>query len=201
MRDFAVLILRMVQGSLLAGHGAQKLFGWFGGHGLEGTSGWLESLGLRPGRPWAVLAGLSEFGGGVLTLLGLLNPLGPLGILGSMAMATAKVHSLRPIWVTEGGAELPVTNAAISAALMINGPGRYSVDRALSIRLPGWLAPLGLLAVILTVSYMAAGSDSAPEEDQAHEELAGEEKEAAEGNREEIRSTIRESVRRSRGEA
>ncbi|HZY57914.1 MAG TPA: DoxX family protein [Rubrobacteraceae bacterium] len=195
-----MLILRMVQGSLLAGHGAQKLFGWFGGHGLEGTSGWLESLGLRPGRPWAVLAGLSEFGGGVLTLLGLLNPLGPLGVLGSMAMATAKVHSLRPIWVTEGGAELPVTNAAISAALMINGPGRYSVDRALSIRLPGWLAPLGLLAVILTVGYMAAGSDSAPEEDQAHEELAGEE-EAAEGNREEIKSTIRESVRRSRGEA
>lgn len=200
MRDLAMLVLRIVQGSLLAGHGAQKLFGWFGGHGLEGTSGWLESLGLRPGRPWAVLAGLSEFGGGVLTLLGLLNPMGPLGVIGSMSVATAKVHSLRPIWVTEGGAELPVTNAAVSAALMLNGPGRYSLDQALGIRLPRWLAPLGLLVVILTVSYMAAGGESAPEEDQTHEESAGEE-EAAEGNREEIRSTIRESVERSRGEA
>jgi putative oxidoreductase len=70
-----VLILRTVLGSLLAGHGAQKLFGWFEGPGLEGTHGFVESLGLRPVRPWAILAGLSEFGGGTLTLLGLLNPL------------------------------------------------------------------------------------------------------------------------------
>ena len=83
---------------------------------------------------------------------------------------------------------------------MLNGPGRYSLDRALGIRLPAWLAPLGLLAVILTVSYMAADGESASEEDQAHEESAGEE-EAADGNTEEIKSTVRESVRRSRGEA
>ena len=87
MVDLALLVLRAIAGSLMLGHGAQKLFGWWGGHGLEGTSGWLESLGLRPGRPWAILAGLSEFGGGVLSLLGLLNPLGPLGVIGSMAMA------------------------------------------------------------------------------------------------------------------
>jgi putative oxidoreductase len=79
MSDLAALILRAVQGALLAGHGAQKLFGWFNGPGLQGTSGFMEMLGLRPGRPWAVLAGLSEFGGGVLTVLGLLNPLGPIG--------------------------------------------------------------------------------------------------------------------------
>jgi putative oxidoreductase len=58
----AALVVRLVQGSLLAGHGAQKLFGTFGGHGLEGTSGFMEMLGLRPGRPWAFLAGLCEFG-------------------------------------------------------------------------------------------------------------------------------------------
>ena len=62
MGNLAVLVLRAVMGSLLAGHGAQKLFGSFNGPGLEGTSGWMESLGLRPGRPWAVAAGLSEFG-------------------------------------------------------------------------------------------------------------------------------------------
>jgi putative oxidoreductase len=49
-------------------------------------------LGMRPGRPWAYLAGLSEFGGGVLTALGLFTPLGPLGVIGSMAMATRKAH-------------------------------------------------------------------------------------------------------------
>jgi putative oxidoreductase len=35
--DFALLILRLTVGLLLAGHGAQKLFGWFGGHGLLPT--------------------------------------------------------------------------------------------------------------------------------------------------------------------
>ena len=44
MRDFGLLLLRAVVGSLLAGHGAQKLFGWFGGFGIQGTSGWLNRL-------------------------------------------------------------------------------------------------------------------------------------------------------------
>ena len=87
----------------MVGHGAQKLFGSFGGPGLEGTSGFMEMLGMRPGRPWAYLAGLAEFGGGVLTALGLLHPLGPLGIIGAMSMATRKAHWGKPVWATEGG--------------------------------------------------------------------------------------------------
>ena len=175
MGDLAALVLRAVQGSLLAGHGAQKLFGHFEGPGLEGTSGFMEMLGLRPGRPWAYLAGLSEFGGGVLTVLGFLNPLGPLGIIGSMAMATATAHWGKPIWATEGGAELPVTNIAAATALILNGPGRYSLDRTLGIRLPTWLAPLGLVVIILTVIYAGVGGEAPPEEDEAREEPAGEE--------------------------
>jgi hypothetical protein len=66
VNESAPMIVRVAQGSLMAGHGAQKLFGSFGGPGLEGTSGFMEMLGMRPGRPWAYLAGLSEFGGGVL---------------------------------------------------------------------------------------------------------------------------------------
>ncbi len=81
---------------------------------------------------------LSEFGS-VLTLLGLLNPLGPLGVIGSMA--TVKAHWGKPIWVTEGGPELPVTNSTIALALMLLGPGKYSLDKALGIRLPRWIAP------------------------------------------------------------
>jgi putative oxidoreductase len=169
MANLAMLILRAVLGLLLAGHGAQKLFGWFGGHGLQGTGGFMESLGLRPGQLWAALAGLSEFGGGLLTALGFLNPLGPLGVIGAMAMAARKVHWSTPIWATEGGAELPATNLAAAMALMLNGPGKYSLDRALGIRLPGWLAPLGLVAILLTVGYVSR------EEDEAQEESAGEE--------------------------
>ena len=176
--DSAPLIVRLVQGSLMAGHGSQKLFGSFGGHGLEGTSGFMEMMGLRPGRPWAALAGLSEFGGGLLTALGLLNPLGPLGVIAAMSMATTKAHWGKPIWVTEGGAELPLLNIAIATALMIREPDKYSLDRVLGIRLPAWVGPVGLVGIVLTVLYAGVGGEEAPQEegaqDEAREELAGE---------------------------
>ena len=169
VNDSAPLIVRLAQGSLMAGHGAQKLFGSFGGPGLEGTSGFMEMLGMRPGRPWAYLAGLSEFGGGVLTALGLLKPLGPLGVIGAMSMATRKAHWNKPIWVTEGGAELPVLNIAISTALMIRESDGYSLDRLLGIRLPAWVGPVGLVGIILTVLYAELEPDETPEQEEAQE--------------------------------
>jgi putative oxidoreductase len=175
VNESAPMIVRVAQGSLMAGHGAQKLFGSFGGPGLEGTSGFMEMLGMRPGRPWAYLAGLSEFGGGVLTALGLLNPLGPLGVIGSMSMATRKAHWDKPIWVTEGGAELPVLNIAISTALMIREPDRYSIDRLLGIRLPRWVGLVGLVGVILTVLYSERGAEQEQAHEEAHEEEAQDE--------------------------
>jgi len=185
VNESAPLIVRVAQGSLMAGHGAQKLFGSFGGPGLEGTSGFMEMLGMRPGRPWAYLAGLSEFGGGVLTALGLLNPLGPLGVIGAMSMATRKAHWGKPIWVTEGGAELPVLNIAISTALMIREPDRYSLDRLLGIRLPRWVGLVGLVVVILTVLYSERGAEEEPDQEQAPEE-AHDEEEAQDEAREEL---------------
>jgi putative oxidoreductase len=182
LNESAPFIVRLAQGPLMAGHGAQKLFGSFGGPGLERTSGFMEMLGMRPGRPWAYLAGLSEFGGGLLTALGLLNPLGPLGVIASMSMATRKAHWGKPIWVTEGGAELPLLNIAVSTALMIREPDRYSLDQILGIRLPRWVGPLGLVGIILTVLYTELGAAEPPQQeevqekgaqDEAREELAG----------------------------
>jgi putative oxidoreductase len=66
-------------------------------------------------------------------------------------MATVKVHWGKPIWTTAGGAELPLTNAAIAAAIGLVGPGRYSVDRALGIRLPWWVSLVGLAGIAATV--------------------------------------------------
>jgi putative oxidoreductase len=152
MRDLGLLILRLTTGGLLAGHGAQKLFGWFGGPGLEGTAGWLRSMGLHPGKLWAAAATASEFGGGSLTALGLLHPLGPLAEMGSMIMATVKVHWGKPIWVTTGGAELPVIDMASALTLIFTGPGRFSLDRVLGIRLP---RPL-VLAIAIAEAIMVA---------------------------------------------
>ena len=159
----------------MAGHGAQKLFGSFSGPGMDGTADMMENLDLTPGRPWAIMAGLTEFGGGVLTLLGFLNPLGPLGVISSMAMASKTAHTVKPIWVTEGGAELPVTNIAAATALILTGPGKWSLDRAFGLRLPAWLAPLGLVLIILTVMYAGSGGDEPEQQDEGREGAAGDE--------------------------
>jgi putative oxidoreductase len=167
MTDLALLLLRVVTGGLLAGHGAQKLFGSFGGQGLGRTSNFLETLGLRPGVAWASLGGLAEFGGGLLTLLGLGSPLGSILTVSAMKMATFKIHSGKPIWATSGGAEMAVINIAVGSALFMTGPGRYSLDRLCGIKLPRWLSALATLgaAALLVVGLLsepepASGDDA-----------------------------------------
>ena len=175
--DLGLLALRLAVGGLLAGHGSQKLFGWFGGHGLDATAGWLESIGYQPSKPWAALAGLSEFGGGTLTALGLAHPLGPISTLGAMVIAAIDVHGGKPVWATEGGAELPITNMAAATALALAGPGAFSLDRALGIRVPKAVAALALLGVVAGVVVAETRPKPAP---QAAEE-AGAEMQAGEG--------------------
>ena len=46
------VMLRVPIGIILAAHGSQKLFAWFGGYGLEGTGQWMASVGLNPGLSW-----------------------------------------------------------------------------------------------------------------------------------------------------
>lgn len=174
--DLGELALRLAVGGLLAGHGAQKLFGWFGGPGLEGTSGWLASIGYQPAKSWAALAGLSEFGGGALTALGLLHPLGPIATLGAMTIATIDVHGGKPVWASEGGAELPITNIAAATALALAGPGAFSLDRALGIRVPKAVAALAVLGVAAGVMVaetrskpMPSAAESAGAESQTEE--------------------------------
>jgi len=163
MVNLALLLLRLTYGSLLMGHGGQKLFGWFKGPGLQGTSGWLESMNMKPGRFWALLAGGSEFGGGLLTALGFLNPIGPLATIGAMSMATVKAHWKLPIWTSKGGAELPLTNIAIASTLMATGPGDYSLDNLFAIRLPRWLIIPGLAGVAATIAIGASGRNPIPQ--------------------------------------
>ncbi|MGA2819523.1 MAG: DoxX family protein [Anaerolineales bacterium] len=143
------LLLRVVVGLLLAGHGSQKLFGWFGGGGFAVTTGWIGKMGLRPDWFWALLGSLSEFGGGILLALGFLNPLGSLGVSAAMLMAILKVHWPKGIWASKGGLEFPLTNLAVALALALFGPGPYSMDGVLKIALPEPLALLGGLALVI----------------------------------------------------
>lgn len=179
-RELGILIIRLTVGGLLAGHGAQKLFGWFNGPGIEGTSGWLESMGLRPGRQWAMLAGASEFGGGLLTALGFLHPIGPIAMLGSMGTAIAKAHWGKPIWVTEGGAELPVTNIAAGVGLALTIPGRFSLDRLFGIKVPKAVSiafALGVLAATV-FSFLTPSPKAQEQQDETADERQPQQEEA-----------------------
>jgi putative oxidoreductase len=134
--SFGLLLLRVAFGLTVAAHGAQKLFGWFGGSRLEGFGGMLEKLGIRPSLPFAVLAGLSEFAGGLLVALGFLSPVGPLLVIGAMAVAIVTVHLSKGFFNTKGGYEFPLSILVTMFVLSITGPGPYSLDALARLSLP-----------------------------------------------------------------
>ena len=147
--SFGLLVVRVVVGLLLAGHGAQKLFGWFGGHGLTGTTGFLKSLGFKPAGFWALLGSLGEFAGGLLLVIGFLSPLGAIAIFASMLMAVLKFHWAKGLWATNGGFEYPLVLMLLGLVLGLVGPGSYSLDALLGIALPTVLFWLGVVASII----------------------------------------------------
>ncbi len=130
-KQWATIPLRIALGVIFLSHGGQKLFGWLGGKGLEGTAGFFAAkLGLTPGILWATLAGIAEFGGGLLVLLGLFTRLGALSISAVMLMAILKVHWGAFFMPT--GIEYAFSLFAAAMALLIVGGGKFSLDTRLA---------------------------------------------------------------------
>ena len=100
-------------------------------------------------------------------------------MLGPMSVAVRKIHWGKRIWVSEGGAELPVVNMAVAIALALSEPGRFSLDRALGLKLPSAVTPLLTAAVALGVAYSEVATP-APGADQ----VAGAELQASQGGAE-----------------
>ncbi|WP_396622302.1 DoxX family protein [Marinobacter sp. W-8] len=128
---FAALALRVPVGLILAAHGAQKLFGWFGGYGLEGTGQWLASIGLEPGYLMALLAGGAEFFGGLALVLGLLTRPAAVVAAFTMLVAIFAVHIGNGLFMANNGYEYALTLFAATVALAIQGAGRFAVDNLL----------------------------------------------------------------------
>ncbi|MFZ2449307.1 MAG: DoxX family protein [Methylovulum miyakonense] len=124
-------VLRIPVGLILAAHGGQKLFAWFGGYGLEGTGQWMASVGLQPGFLMALLSGSAEFFGGVGLMLGLFTRIAAGANVLTMAVALLWVHASQGFFMSAHGIEYALALLAATASLLIMGGGRYSLDRYL----------------------------------------------------------------------
>jgi putative oxidoreductase len=131
----AAFILRVPVGLILAAHGAQKLFGWFGGNGLAGTAQWLSSMGIEPGYLMALLAGGAEFFGGFALVIGLLTRPAALVAAFTMLVAIFSVHIGNGLFAADGGYEYALILFVTLIALAVQGGGYLSVDKALSGKL------------------------------------------------------------------
>ena len=155
--DIGILIVRVVVGLLFAGHGAQKLFGWFGGKGLAGHSAMMEKLGIHPAGLFALINALGEFLGGLGLAFGFLTPLAAVALIGSMLVAIIKVHLPNGLWNTNRGIEFPLTLGTVAFVIGMVGPGVYSLDAILGVQLPEPVTYLAaLIAMLIAVAFALA---------------------------------------------
>jgi putative oxidoreductase len=160
---FILAVPRIVVGLLMAGHGLQKLAGWFGGPGLNGVTSLLDTLRIRQASRWAVAVGLAETFGGATMALGLFQPLGQIAVATALLVAIALMHWRNGLWNTKGGIEFPLvmaTIAIVSAAVPVGA----SLDAALGISVPAWLIlafTIGAIAATLFAIATRGPADQA----------------------------------------
>jgi putative oxidoreductase len=120
-----LLPIRLVAGLAFMFHGYPK---------IQNPTGWMGEDASMPGI-LLVLAAVSEFGGGLAWMLGLLTPLASLGLAATMAVATW-MHAmvLHDPFVPKGPGgsyELASVYLCLALLFLLAGPGRFSLDRVL----------------------------------------------------------------------
>jgi putative oxidoreductase len=129
--DRGLLLLRVSLGVVFVMHGWQKAFVY----GHAGVTGAMASLGLPfPGLN-ATLITTVELGGGLALLAGLFTRPAAFLIAGAMAVATVTAHLANGFFMPTGF-EYTLTLMLASLALLMTGPGAYSVDSRLFNRAP-----------------------------------------------------------------
>ncbi|RON53496.1 DoxX family protein [Pseudomonas frederiksbergensis] len=129
---YGLTVLRIVVGIIFAAHGSQKLFGMFGGYGIAGTAQYMESLGLTPGHLMAILAGGTEFFAGLALIIGLLVRPAALGLAFLSLVAIFTVHLPNGLFMANNGYEFALALLGGSIAVLIEGAGKLSADRAIA---------------------------------------------------------------------
>lgn len=122
--SIALLLLRLVAGIAFVYHGLGK---------IQNPFTWMGPDSAIPGI-FLLLAAVSEFGGGILWILGLLTRLASLGIFLTMLVATY-FHAvvMGDPFVSggpgQGAFEPALLYATVSLVLFFVGPGCFSLDK------------------------------------------------------------------------
>lgn len=128
LTDVGLLLLRLVVGVVFIYHGGQKLFDWWAGEGIDQLIGGLEAKEIPYPRISAYLAAIAEFGGGILVLVGFFTRLAAIPMIITMGVAVLVMHP-HAFRVDRGGMEFALTLGVVLIAILLSGPGRFSVDR------------------------------------------------------------------------
>jgi putative oxidoreductase len=121
-REVTHSLLRVVTGLMFWQHGAQKLFGWLGGEQVQAVAS-------MPG-----LAGILEFFGGILIIVGLFTRPVAFILSGEMAFAYFMVHAPQGLWPIMNRGEAAVLFCFTFLFFAAHGAGRYSLDALMSGR-------------------------------------------------------------------
>ena len=116
LEPVAFAAFRIVVGFLFMCHGAQKLFGAFGGHVVYHN-------------PLMLAAGIIEFGGGILVLLGLLTRFAAFIASGEMAVAYFMQHQPRGFLPIQNQGETAVLYCFAFLFIACHGAGKFAAEK------------------------------------------------------------------------
>ena len=121
--NIALTLLRVVVGAIFIAHGAQKLFVF----GFAGVTGGFAGMGVPMAGILGPFVAFVEFFGGIALVVGLLTRPASLGVASTMVVAILLVH-LKQGFFNPGGVEFPLSLLASTIALIVTGPGAWSLD-------------------------------------------------------------------------
>lgn len=160
--EIALLVIRVVLGTLFFVHGTQKLWGWFRGEGPERAGEYFTRVGFPRGRTLARLVGAAESVAGLALVAGLLTPLPSAVIVAFMINAILAAHRAKsPLWVRRGGAAYPAALAAAALLVAFFGPGAYAVDALAGLELWGITAGAMVALAGLGSSFVSLTTNTA----------------------------------------
>ena len=134
--SWTLIMLRVILGLVVFPHGAQKLLGWFGGYGFSGSMSYFtDTVGL----PWIVgfLVIILEFFGAIALIAGMATRIIAvlyIVIAIGIIFTSSIQYGFFMNWFGDQageGYEYFLLWIGIAVALLVNGGGKYSIDRSL----------------------------------------------------------------------